>query len=58
MRGSELGQGENGIMFDLDMSGEMHMWRRQDAKMRYSAAYPTGAERFCFSLKVEVYLSV
>ena len=45
MRRSGLGQGENGIMFDLDMSGEMHMWRRQDAKMRYSAAYPTGAER-------------
>ena len=30
MRGSELGQGENGIMFDLDMSGEMHMWRRSE----------------------------
>ena len=28
--------------FDLDMSGEMHMRRRE---MRYSAAYPTGAER-------------
>ena len=28
-----------------DMSGEMHMWRRMDAKVRYSAAYPTRAER-------------
>ena len=27
---------------DEDMSGEMHMDGRQDAKMRYSAAYPTG----------------
>ena len=42
MRGSGLGQGKNGIIFDLDMSGEMHMRRRE---MRYSAAYPTGAER-------------
>ena len=37
--------------FDLDMSGEMHMRRRE---MRYSAAYPTGAERFCVSLEFEV----
>lgn len=27
------------------MSGEMHMRRQRDAKARYSAAYPTGAER-------------
>ena len=27
------------------MNGEMHMRRRRDAKVRYSAAYPTGAER-------------
>ena len=31
----------------LNMSGEMHMWRWMDAKVRYSAAYPTGRERFC-----------
>ncbi len=30
-----------------NMSGEMHMWRRMDAKVRYSTAYPTGRERFC-----------
>ncbi len=29
----------------LNMSGEMHMRRRRDAKTRYSAAYPTGAGR-------------
>ena len=30
----------------LNMSGEMHMLRRAHAvMMRYSAAYPTGAER-------------
>ena len=45
MSWSGLGQGENGIIFDRDMSGEMHMRRRRDAKMRYSAAYPTYAER-------------
>ena len=27
-----------------DMSGEMHMWRRKDARARYSAAYPMGRE--------------
>ena len=27
------------------MSGEMHMRRRRDVRMRYSAAYPAGAER-------------
>jgi len=27
------------------MNGEMHMPRRFAAKVRYSAAYPTGAER-------------
>ena len=27
MRGSGLGQGENGIISDLNMSGEMHMRR-------------------------------
>ena len=27
------------------MSGEVDMSRQQDAKVRYSAAYPTGAER-------------
>ncbi len=36
---------ENGIICTLNMSGEMHMVRRRDARMRYSAAYPTGAER-------------
>ena len=45
MRWRWLGQVENGIIFDLNMSGEMHMDGRQDARMRYSAAYPTGAER-------------
>ena len=30
MRRSGLGQGENGIIFDLDMSGEMHMRRRNE----------------------------
>ena len=41
-------QAENGIIYTSNMSGEMHMWRRRDARMRYSAAYPTGAER-CLS---------
>ena len=27
----------------IEMSGEMHMWRRRDARARYSAAYPTDA---------------
>ena len=45
MRRSGLGQGKNGIISGLDMSGEMHMDGRQDARMRYSAAYPTCAER-------------
>ena len=30
MRGSGLGQGKNGIIFNLDMSGEMHMRRRSE----------------------------
>jgi len=30
MRGSGLGQGENGIISDLNMSGEMHMRRRSE----------------------------
>ena len=30
MRRSGLGQGENGIIFDLNMSGEMHMRRRNE----------------------------
>ena len=30
MRGSGLGQGENDIIFGLDMSGEMHMRRRSE----------------------------
>ena len=30
MRRSGLGQGENGIIFGLDMSGEMHMRRRNE----------------------------
>ncbi len=34
-------------MQQIDMGREMHMDGRQDAKVRYSAAYPTGAERFC-----------
>ena len=38
-------QAENGIIYASNMSGEMHMLRRRDAKLRYSAAYPTGAER-------------
>ena len=38
-------QAENGIIYTSNMSGEMHMDGRQDAKVRYSAAYPTGAER-------------
>ena len=28
--GRWLGQGENGIIFDLNMSGEMHMRRRNE----------------------------
>ena len=36
---------EQGIICTSNMSGEMHMRRRRDAKVRYSAAYPTGAER-------------
>ena len=39
-------QAENDIICASNMSGEMHMRRRRDAKVRYSAAYPTGAERF------------
>ena len=38
-------QAENGIIYVSNMSGEMHMEGRHDAKVRYSAAYPTGAER-------------
>ena len=45
MRWRWLGQGENGIIYTSNMSGEMHMEGRHDAKVRYSAAYPTGAER-------------
>ena len=30
MRRNGLGQGENGIIFSLDMSGEMHMRRRSE----------------------------
>ena len=30
MRRSGLGQGENGIIFDLNMSGEMHMRRQNE----------------------------
>ena len=30
MRWRWLGQVENGIIFDLNMSGEMHMWRRSE----------------------------
>ena len=30
MRRNGLGQGENGIIFGLDMSGEMHMRRRSE----------------------------
>ena len=39
-----------------NMSGEMHMRRRRDAKVRYSAAYPTGRERvlLCFDDKGRV----
>ena len=36
---------ENDIIRTSNMSGEMHMQRRRDAGIRYSAAYPTGAER-------------
>ena len=38
-------QAENGITYVSNMSGEMHMEGRHDARMRYSATYPTGAER-------------
>ena len=38
-------QAENGIICTSNMSGEMHVWRRRDARMGYSAAYPTCAER-------------
>ena len=27
------------------MHGEKYMWRRRNAKLRYSTAYPTSAER-------------
>ena len=40
-----IGQRKKGIIHISNMSGEMHMRRRRDAKVRYSAAYPTGAER-------------
>ena len=40
-----IGQRKKGIIRISNMSGEMHMRRRRDARMRYSAAYPTGAER-------------
>ena len=30
MRRSGHGQGENGIISGLDMSGEMHMWKRSE----------------------------
>ncbi len=43
--GMGIGTSGSGIIFNLNMSGEMHMEGRQDAKVRYSAAYPTGAER-------------
>ena len=33
------------------MSGEKRMDGRQDAKVGYSAAFPTCAERLCFSLE-------
>ena len=49
-----IGQRKKGIICASNMSGEMHMRRRRDAKVRYSAAYPTGAERFFVSLEVEV----
>ena len=39
---SGLGQGEDGIIFGMNMSGEIHM---RDG-VRYSAAYPAGAEQF------------
>ena len=39
----------------IDMSGSLPMRRRvENAKVRYSAAYPTGRERFCISLEFEV----
>lgn len=31
-------------MQQVDISGEMHMRRRRDVKVRCSAAYPTAAE--------------
>ena len=34
------------------MSGEKHMDGRQNAKLRYSAAYPTGRERFYVGVRV------
>ena len=39
-------QAGNGIIYTSNMSGEMHMLRRRDVRLRYSAAYPTSAERF------------
>ena len=41
MRFSGLGQSENGIIFGTAMAEK----RLENDKMRYSAAYPTGAER-------------
>ncbi len=42
--------GKYDIISSQNMSGEMHMRRRRDAKTRYSAAYPTGAERIAIGL--------
>ena len=45
MRGSELGQGENGIIFDLNMSGEMHMWIRDEV---FGCIPHNAPEKLCF----------
>ena len=37
---------ENGIIFGINMSGELPMQGRRGAMVKYSAAYSTCAERF------------
>ena len=42
--------GKYDIINNQNMSGEMHMRMSRDGKLRYSAAYPTGAERIAKEL--------
>ena len=47
------------VYIRLNMSGEMHMRRWRDAKVRCSAAYPTGRERnmervFCHGVPIVI----